>query len=93
MRSLGLEGERRAKNLGTAVPGPDGTRAGDPLNPDLTAPCPNRVWVTDFTYVPIWAGSVHVTSIVDVFAQTIVGWRASTSKKVDLVMTPLRIAL
>ncbi|GAA2238556.1 hypothetical protein GCM10010401_08520 [Rarobacter faecitabidus] len=30
---------------------------------------------------------------MDVFAQRIVGWHASTSKQVDLVMTPLRIAM
>lgn len=31
--------------------------------------------------------------VVDVFAQRIVGWHASSSKKADLVMTPLRTAL
>ena len=93
MRTLGLEGVRRAKKLRTTVPDPDGKRAGDLLNRDFTAPAPNRVWVTDFTYVRTWAGFVYVAFVVDVFAQRIVGWHASTSKKVDLVMTPLRIAL
>ena len=36
---------------------------------------------------------MYVAIVVDVFAQRIVGWHASMSKKVDLVMTPLRIAL
>lgn len=40
-----------------------------------------------------WSGFVYVVFILDVFAQRIVGWHASTSKKVDLVMTPLRIAM
>ena len=30
---------------------------------------------------------------MDVFAQRIVGWHASSSMRTDLVMTPLRIAL
>ena len=51
------------------------------------------MWVTDFTYVRTWAGFVDVAFVVDVFAQRIVGWHASTSKKVDLIMMPLRIAL
>lgn len=93
MRSLGLEGVRRAKKLRTTIPDPDGKRAGDLLNRDFTAPAPNRTWVTDFTYVRTWAGFVYVAFIVDVFAQRIIGWHASSSKKVDLVMTPLRIAL
>ena len=93
MRTLGLEGVRRVKKLRTTIPGPDGRRAGDLLNRDFTATAPNRVWVTDFTYVRTWAGFVYVAFVVDVFAQRIVGWHASTSKKVDLVVTPLRIAL
>ncbi len=93
MRTLGLEGIRRAKKLRTTIPDPDGKRAGDLLNRDFTAAAPNRVWVTDFTYVRTWAGFVYVAFIVDVFAQRIIDWHASSSKKVDLVMTPLRIAL
>ena len=93
MRTLGLEGIRRAKKLRTTIPGADGKRAGDLLNRDFTASAPNRVWVTDFTYVRTWAGFVYVAFVVDVFAQRIVGWHASSSMRTDLVMTPLRIAL
>lgn len=56
MRTLGLKGIRRVKKLRTTIPNPDGKRAGDLLNRDFTAPAPNRVWVTDFTYVRTWAG-------------------------------------
>ena len=101
MRTLGLESIRRVKNVRTTIPGPDGKRAGDLLNRDFppqaggapTAPAPNRVWVTGFTYVRTWAGFVYVAFVVDVFAQRIVGWHASSSTRTDLVMTPLRIAL
>ena len=62
-------------------------------NRDFTAEAPNRIWVTDFTYVPHWAGFVYVAFIVDVFAQRIVAWHAATTKPTDLVMTPLRMAL
>jgi len=93
MHTLGLEGVRRVKKLRTTIPNPDGKRAGDLLNRDFTAPAPDLVWVTDFTYVRTWAGFVYVAFVVDVFAQRIVGWHASSSMRTDLVMTPLRIAL
>ncbi len=93
MRTLGLTGVRRAKKVRTTIPGKDGKRAGDLLDRDFTAPAPNRVWVTDFTYVRTWAGFVYVAFILDVFAQRIIAWHASTSKVTDLVMTPLRMAL
>jgi transposase InsO family protein len=93
MRSLGLQGIRRAKGIRTTIPAKDGRRAGDLLDRDFTAPAPNRTWVMDFTYVRCWVGFVYVAFIVDVFAQKIVAWNAASSKDVDLVMTPLRIAL
>lgn len=93
MRDLGMNGVRRGKAVRTTIPAKDGRRAGDLLDRDFTAPAPNRVWVTDFTYVRTWAGFVYVAFIVDVFAQRIVAWHAATTKTVELVMTPLRIAI
>ena len=49
-------------------------------------------WVMDFSYVRCWTGWVHVAFVVDVFAQKIVAWNAATTKDVDLVMTPIRMA-
>jgi transposase InsO family protein len=93
MRVLGLSGITRAKAIRTTISAKDGVRAGDLLNRDFTAPHPDHTWVTDFTYCRTWAGWVYVAFIVDVFSQRIVAWHAQTSKHVDLVMVPLRMAL
>ena len=53
MHTLGLD-IRRSRSFSTTIPNPDGKRAGDLLNRDFTAPAPDRVWVTDFTYVRTW---------------------------------------
>ncbi len=92
MKALGLKGIRRAKGVRTTIPGKDGKRAGDLLNRDFTAAAPNRTWVMDFTYVRTWAGFAYTAFIVDVFAQKIVAWHCATSKDVELVMTPMRMA-
>lgn len=92
MRALGLNGIRRAKGVRTTIPAKDGQRAGDLLNRDFTACAPNRTWVMDFTYVRTWAGFVYVSFIVDVFAQKVLAWHCSTTKDVELVMVPLRMA-
>ncbi len=47
----------------------------DKVNRDFTAPRPNALWVSDFTYVATWAGFVYVAFVIDVFARRIVGWR------------------
>lgn len=93
MKAFGLNGIRRSKGIRTTIPGKDGRRAGDLLNRDFTACAPNRTWVMDFTYVRTWVGFVYVSFIVDVFAQRIVAWHAATCKDVELVMTPLRMAI
>lgn len=93
MRVLGHAGIRRAKSIRTTIPAKDGVRAGDLLDRNFTAAAPNRTWVTDFTYVRTWSGFAYVAFIVDCYAQRIVAWHASMTKTVELVMTPLRIAL
>jgi len=92
MRALHLQGIRRSKGIRTTIPSKDGKRAGDLLDRDFTAAAPNRTWVMDFTYVRCWAGWVYVAFVVDVFAQKVVAWNAATTKDVDLVMTPIRMA-
>ena len=37
----------------------------DLVNRDFTATGPNRLWVTDLTYVPTWAGVAYVCFIID----------------------------
>ena len=93
MRHLGLSGVVRTKQVRTTIPGKDGHRAGDLLNRNFRAAAPNKVWVSDFTYVRSWAGFVYTAFIVDVFSQRIVVWHCATTKHVELVATPLRIAL
>lgn len=46
-----------------------------------------------YTYCRTWAGFTYVAFIVDVYAQRIVAWHASTRKETNLVMIPLRMAL
>ncbi len=92
MGEHGWNGVRRGRAHRTTIPGKDGTRAGDLLGRDFHAEAPNRVWVTDFTYVRTWAGFSYVAFVVDVFSQMIVGWHAMTTRPTDLVLVPLRMA-
>ncbi|WP_115324609.1 IS3 family transposase [Corynebacterium pilosum] len=93
MRLAGMNGiSRRRTTVRTTIPGAE-DRAPDRLNRDFTAEAPNRVWVADFTYVRTTSGWVYVAFIVDVYSQRIVGWHAQTSRGVELVRIPLRLAL
>ena len=89
-----MNGVRRGKGVRTTIPAKDGTRAGDLLDRDFTAPAPNRVWVTDFTYVP-HLGRVRLRRLHRRRASPSGSWPGTptTTKRTDLVMTPLRMAL
>lgn len=92
MRDLSMNGLRRSRKHRTTIPDPAGERPTDLLERDFTAPAPNRVWIADFTYVRTWAGFVYVAFVVDVYAQRILSWHASTTKRVELVLTCVRMA-
>ena len=93
MRSLGIKGVVRGRrvittNPDTSLPCPD-----DRVNRLFKADRPNKLWVSDFTYVPTWSGTVYVEFVIDVFARRIVGWRTSTSMKTQFVLDALEQAI
>lgn len=92
MREEGVNGLVRGRKTRTTIPGKDGRRAGDLLNRDFTAPAPNRIWVTDFTYVPVYSGFVYVALVIDLYSRAIVGWETSTIKDTAFVEHCLRMA-
>ena len=54
----------------------------------LAPPAPNRLWVSDFTYVSTWQGFAYVAFVIDTFADRIVGWRVSRSDRPGSSSTP-----
>jgi putative transposase len=89
MRELGIRGVIRGRKVFTTKSDPAAERAPDLVNRTFTAERPNALWVSDFTYVPSWAGMVYVAFVLDVYSRFIVGWRASTTMRTDLVMDAL----
>ncbi len=93
MRKLGLQGAIRGKKFKTTVTDESSARPLDLVDRDFNATRPNQLWVSDFSYVATWRGFVYVAFVIDVFARRIVGWRASTSLRTDLVLDALEQAL
>jgi putative transposase len=93
MRELGLAGARRGRRVRTTKADPGAARAADLVHRQFTPPGPDRLWVADFTYVPTWAGMVYVAFVVDAYSRRILGWRAATTMRTDLVLDALEQAL
>lgn len=83
---------RRAKRVGTTKADPTSARHPDLVRRDFTADAPNRLWVTDLTSVPTWAGVAYVCFITDVYSRMIVGWRGAGHMRTETVLDAIEMA-
>lgn len=93
MRQAGLEGVHRRRFTVTTR-----RRQGAELAPDLikrrfTVDAPNRLWLSDITYVPTDEGFLYVATVLDAFSRKVVGWSMSDRLRTELVLKALDMAV
>jgi len=93
MKAMEIQGVVRGSKVITTNPDATQPCPDDKVNREFVAPMPNRLWVSDFTYVSSWQGMVYVAFVIDVFARKIVGWRVSTSMTTSFVLDALNQAI
>jgi transposase InsO family protein len=93
MRAAGLQGVVRGHRVRTTRPDDAAEVSADLVQRQFAATQPNQLWVADFTYVATWRGFVYVAFVIDVFSRRIVGWRAHTTMRTELVLDALEQAL
>lgn len=93
MRSMGLQGVIRGKPVKTTISDKAAPCPLDKVNRQFQSPAPNRLWVSDFTYVSTWRGFVYVAFVIDAYARRIVGWRVSRTAHASFVLDALEQAL
>ena len=106
MRDLGLQGVIRGKPVRTTISNKAAPCPLDHVNRRFHAPAPNRLWVSDFTYVSTWGGArlwavppalpppaLYVAFVIDVYARYIVGWRVSRTAHASSVLDAQEQAL
>lgn len=93
MRGIGLQGVIRGKPVRTTVPDKTAPCPLDHVNRVFHAPAPNRLRLSDFTYVSIWSGFVYVAFVIDAYARRVVGWRVSRTAHAGFVLDALAQAL
>ena len=93
MREMGLAGVIRGKQVRTTISDKAAPCPLDHVNRQFHALAPNRLWLSDFTYVSTWGGFVYVAFVIDVYARYIVGWRVSRTAHASFVLDALEQAL
>ena len=54
---------------------------------------PNKVWVSDITYIPTKEGWLYLCIILDLFSRKIVGWSMDKNMKEKIVLKAFQMAL
>ena len=93
MGRMGLQGAVRGKKVRTTIPDANAACPLDHVKRQFKADRPNKLWVSDFTYVSTWQGWLYVAFVIDVYARHIVGWRVSKTMRTDFVLDALEQAL
>ncbi|WP_411834961.1 IS3 family transposase [Pseudoxanthomonas mexicana] len=88
MRAEGLRAQvgygRKPRHRG----GPAGVVA-NVLNRDFGPQAPNKVWVTDITYIRTYEGWLFLAAVMDLYSRQIVGWATASTMTSDLVLQAL----
>jgi len=93
MGQMGVKGAIRGKPVRTTISDKTAVCPLDRVNRQFHAPAPNRLWLSDFTYVATWSGFVYVAFVIDAYARRIVGWRVSRTTHAGFVLDALEQAL
>lgn len=54
---------------------------------------PNRIWVSDITYIGTREGWLYVAAVLDLYSRKVIGWSMQESLSQQLVLSALRDAL
>jgi len=92
MKAAGIQGATRSKRVRTTRRDCSAGRHPDLVKRQFRASEPNRLWVTDLTFVATWVGVAYVCFIVDAFSRMIVGWRVAGHMRTPMVLDAIEMA-
>jgi putative transposase len=67
--------------------------ASNTLDRQFEVAAPDRVWVTDITYIKTHEGWLYLSVVIDLFSRRVVGWSAHSRMTTDLVLQALLAAV
>jgi len=65
----------------------------DLVNRNFTADAPDKLWVSDITYIHTNEGWLYLCTVIDLFSRRVVGWTQSKRMKADMVVRAIQMAV
>jgi putative transposase len=93
MRQAGIEGCHRRRPIRTTQRAAEAEEVPDLVQRNFHAEAPNRLWASDFTYVPTLAGFLFLAVVLDVFSRRVIGWAMGPRPTMQLVIEALEMAI
>lgn len=94
MRDKGLAGKKRRRFQRTTRTEPNAIVAKDWVKQDFSPTAPNKVWVSDLTYVRTLEGWLYLVIFMDLFSRKIVAWALDSTMDTEaLVLKAFRFAV
>lgn len=93
MRKMGIASKVRKTFKATTNSKHNYPVAPNSLNRNFTASAPNKVWVSDITYIRTKCGWVYLTVFIDLFSRLVTGWAISHSLSHEMVLEALQRAI
>ncbi len=93
MREYGIKAKKRRKYRVTTD-----SKHSLPISPNLVdrvfdRGAPNKVWLSDITYLPTNNGWAYLATVMDAHTRKIVGWSVADNMKTNLVLSALELAI
>lgn len=94
MKTAGIRGKMRRKRRVLTTD----SRHDNPIAPDLVqrhfaAAGPNRIWVSDITYIRIARGWMYLCIVLDLYSRKVVGWSMSRTPDSELTARAMEMSL
>ena len=93
MKEKGLKGRQKRRFKATTDSGHNYMVAPNILNRDFTVGAPNRIWVSDITYIWTLEGWLYLCVILDLYSRIAAGWAMSAQITTELAVDALSMAV
>jgi putative transposase len=92
MKRQGIKGKAKRKYKTTTTSEHQRPRAENLIKQNFTVTEPNKLWVSDITYIATLEGWLYLAIILDAFSRKIIGWAFSDRLTDTLVLMALTMA-
>jgi transposase InsO family protein len=93
MQEEGIEGQRKRRFRVTTDSRHTHPVAPNELKRNFTTSAPNKVWVSDITYIWTREGWIYLAAVLDLYSRRVVGWSMDSCMDRSLALDALGMAL